>query len=185
MLLYGWLQVSRMVPGLALSIDREGHMHSFCCTEAGSLWAGHHVATLIKNQIAKWNETMKGNFIVLCVRFITNGAEEMPANWWSFKLWAAFLPLPPGQARLCLDSSIIHSSKLLQSELFMYAYLNIYSEKNLLLEYRQIWVNGNWRYRSFVKWSCWSLWHVQAGGICMQWANLYDWSWSMVLCYLQ
>ncbi|THU49305.1 hypothetical protein C4D60_Mb06t08150 [Musa balbisiana] len=46
-------EVSRMVPGLALSIEREGHMHSFCCTEAGSLWAGHHVATLIKNQIAK------------------------------------------------------------------------------------------------------------------------------------
>ncbi|XP_064967962.1 uncharacterized protein LOC135582277 isoform X1 [Musa acuminata AAA Group] len=46
-------EVSRMVPGLALSIEREGHMHAFCCTEAGSSWAGHHVATLIKNQIAK------------------------------------------------------------------------------------------------------------------------------------
>ncbi|URE08874.1 hypothetical protein MUK42_23024 [Musa troglodytarum] len=46
-------EVSRMVPGLALSIEREGHMHAFCCTEAGSLWTGRHVATLIKNQIAK------------------------------------------------------------------------------------------------------------------------------------
>ncbi|XP_074579092.1 uncharacterized protein LOC141835603 [Curcuma longa] len=45
--------VSRQVPGLALAVEREGHMHAFCCTQAGSSWVGHHVASLIRNQIAK------------------------------------------------------------------------------------------------------------------------------------
>ncbi|XP_042376703.1 lipid droplet-associated hydrolase-like isoform X1 [Zingiber officinale] len=46
-------EVSRQVPGLALAVEREGHMHAFCCTQAGSSWVGHHVASLIRNQIAK------------------------------------------------------------------------------------------------------------------------------------
>nr|XP_029118378.1 lipid droplet-associated hydrolase isoform X2 [Elaeis guineensis] len=45
-------EVSRQVPGIALSIEREGHTHSYCCTEAGSAWVARHVADLIKNQIS-------------------------------------------------------------------------------------------------------------------------------------
>ncbi|KAF5750566.1 UPF0554 protein-like isoform X2 [Tripterygium wilfordii] len=45
-------EISKKVPGIALSIEREGHTHSFCCTEAGSVWVAQHVASLIKNQIS-------------------------------------------------------------------------------------------------------------------------------------
>lgn len=45
-------EVSRQVPGIALSIEREGHTHGFCCTEAGSAWVARHVVDLIKNQIS-------------------------------------------------------------------------------------------------------------------------------------
>ncbi|XP_020110205.1 lipid droplet-associated hydrolase-like isoform X5 [Ananas comosus] len=44
-------EVSTRVPGIALSIEREGHTHGCCCTEAGSIWVAHHVSNLIKNQI--------------------------------------------------------------------------------------------------------------------------------------
>nr|CAD1824584.1 unnamed protein product [Ananas comosus var. bracteatus] len=44
-------EVSTRVPGIALSIEREGHTHGYCCTEAGSVWVACHVANLIKNQI--------------------------------------------------------------------------------------------------------------------------------------
>ncbi|GAB2235908.1 hypothetical protein Droror1_Dr00026353 [Drosera rotundifolia] len=41
-------KISKQVPGVSLSIEREGHMHAFSCSEAGSLWAAQHVASLIK-----------------------------------------------------------------------------------------------------------------------------------------
>ncbi|XP_012074352.1 lipid droplet-associated hydrolase isoform X2 [Jatropha curcas] len=44
-------EIAKQVPGITLSIEREGHTHSFCCTEAGSSWVAQHVANLIKNQI--------------------------------------------------------------------------------------------------------------------------------------
>ncbi|XP_024026824.1 lipid droplet-associated hydrolase isoform X3 [Morus notabilis] len=46
-------KISRQVPDIALSIEREGHTHAFCCTEAGSTWVAHHVASLINNQISR------------------------------------------------------------------------------------------------------------------------------------
>ncbi|XP_034694699.1 lipid droplet-associated hydrolase isoform X2 [Vitis riparia] len=45
-------EISKQAPDVALSIEREGHSHAFCCTEAGSLWVAQHVANLIKNQIS-------------------------------------------------------------------------------------------------------------------------------------
>ncbi|XP_062112568.1 uncharacterized protein LOC133823735 isoform X2 [Humulus lupulus] len=45
-------EISRQVPDIVLSLEREGHTHAFCCTEAGSTWVAQHVATLIKNQIS-------------------------------------------------------------------------------------------------------------------------------------
>lgn len=45
-------QISKQAPGVSLSIEREGHTHSFCCTEAGSEWVAHHVASLIKKKIS-------------------------------------------------------------------------------------------------------------------------------------
>ncbi|KAK7284806.1 hypothetical protein RJT34_19559 [Clitoria ternatea] len=45
-------EISKQVPGIAVSIERENHTHGFCCTEAGSLWVAQHVANLIKNQMA-------------------------------------------------------------------------------------------------------------------------------------
>ncbi|MBA0776540.1 hypothetical protein Gotri_011523, partial [Gossypium trilobum] len=35
-------EVSRQASGIALSIEREGHTHGFCCTEAGSIWVARH-----------------------------------------------------------------------------------------------------------------------------------------------
>ncbi|WOL12744.1 lipid droplet-associated hydrolase isoform X1 [Canna indica] len=46
-------EVSGQVPNLGLSVEREGHTHAFCCTEAGSFWVADYVATLIRNQIPK------------------------------------------------------------------------------------------------------------------------------------
>ncbi|XP_017977731.1 PREDICTED: lipid droplet-associated hydrolase isoform X2 [Theobroma cacao] len=45
-------EISKQASGIALSIEREGHTHGFCCTEAGSLWVARHVASLIKNKLA-------------------------------------------------------------------------------------------------------------------------------------
>ncbi|KAK9289938.1 hypothetical protein L1049_008100 [Liquidambar formosana] len=63
-------EISRQVPDVALSIEREGHLHSFCCSEAGSLWVAQHVASLIKSQTSsssqsgisfKQTSTLNGN----------------------------------------------------------------------------------------------------------------------------
>uniref|UniRef100_A0A6N2LSY7 AB hydrolase-1 domain-containing protein n=1 Tax=Salix viminalis TaxID=40686 RepID=A0A6N2LSY7_SALVM len=43
-------EISKQAPGISLSIEREGHTHGFCCTEAGSEWVAHHVASLIKKK---------------------------------------------------------------------------------------------------------------------------------------
>ncbi|KAE8717054.1 putative catalytic [Hibiscus syriacus] len=45
-------EVSRQAPGIGLSIEREGHTHGFCCSEAGSIWVARHAAGLIKNKLA-------------------------------------------------------------------------------------------------------------------------------------
>ncbi|KAK9921412.1 hypothetical protein M0R45_029922 [Rubus argutus] len=45
-------EIAKQVPDAALSIEREGHTHGFCCTEAGSLWVAEHVASLIKNKVS-------------------------------------------------------------------------------------------------------------------------------------
>ncbi|MQM08101.1 hypothetical protein Taro_040952, partial [Colocasia esculenta] len=47
--LFEEVKISRQVPSVALSVEREGHTHAFCCTEAGSLWVANHVVSLIKN----------------------------------------------------------------------------------------------------------------------------------------
>jgi hypothetical protein len=56
-------QISKQVPGISLSIEREGHTHSFCCTEAGSEWVAHHVASLIKKKISSWGKKVNCLFI--------------------------------------------------------------------------------------------------------------------------
>ncbi|XXG88512.1 hypothetical protein AAC387_Pa12g0706 [Persea americana] len=43
-------QICKQVPDVAISIEREGHTHSFSCTEAGSIWVARHVVNLIRNQ---------------------------------------------------------------------------------------------------------------------------------------
>jgi hypothetical protein len=43
-------EISKQVPGIALSIER-GHKHAFSCTEAGSSCVAKYVANLIKNQL--------------------------------------------------------------------------------------------------------------------------------------
>ncbi|KAK7396742.1 hypothetical protein VNO78_17900 [Psophocarpus tetragonolobus] len=49
-------EISKQVPGIVISIERENHTHGFCCTEAGSLWVAQHVANLIRNQTACSNQ---------------------------------------------------------------------------------------------------------------------------------
>ncbi|XP_017416185.1 uncharacterized protein LOC108327031 isoform X4 [Vigna angularis] len=49
-------EISKQVPGVAVSIERENHTHGFCCTEAGSLWVAQHVANCIKKQTACTNQ---------------------------------------------------------------------------------------------------------------------------------
>uniref|UniRef100_A0A0E0JTV6 Lipid droplet-associated hydrolase n=1 Tax=Oryza punctata TaxID=4537 RepID=A0A0E0JTV6_ORYPU len=44
-------EISKRAPGVALSVETEGHTHGYCCTEAGSFWAADYVANLIKDQI--------------------------------------------------------------------------------------------------------------------------------------
>lgn len=48
-------EISKQVPGIALSIEREGHTHSFSCTLAGSKWVADYAANLINPQITKSN----------------------------------------------------------------------------------------------------------------------------------
>ncbi|CAI0391197.1 unnamed protein product [Linum tenue] len=43
-------EIAKQVPKVPLAIEREGHSHSFCCTEVGSMWVARHVATLLKAQ---------------------------------------------------------------------------------------------------------------------------------------
>ncbi|KAK6942551.1 Lipid droplet-associated hydrolase [Dillenia turbinata] len=42
-------EIANQVPNVNLYLEREGHTHSFCCNEAGSIWVAQHVANLIKN----------------------------------------------------------------------------------------------------------------------------------------
>nr|DAD48428.1 TPA_asm: hypothetical protein HUJ06_018365 [Nelumbo nucifera] len=44
-------EITKQVPDVALTIEREGHTHAFCCSEAGSLWVAYHVVSLINRQI--------------------------------------------------------------------------------------------------------------------------------------
>ncbi|KAK1300096.1 hypothetical protein QJS10_CPB13g01372 [Acorus calamus] len=44
-------KISTRVPEISLSIEREGHTHAFCCTNAGSVWVASHVVRLIKHRI--------------------------------------------------------------------------------------------------------------------------------------
>lgn len=44
-------EISKQVPDISLSIEKEGHDHAFSCTEAGSTWVAKHVAGLIKKHL--------------------------------------------------------------------------------------------------------------------------------------
>lgn len=44
-------EISKRAPGVALSVETEGHTHGYCCTEAGSFWVADYVANLIKSQM--------------------------------------------------------------------------------------------------------------------------------------
>lgn len=46
-------EISKQAPGIALSIEEEGHTHAFSCTEAGALWVAQHVARLIKDHVSR------------------------------------------------------------------------------------------------------------------------------------
>lgn len=48
-------EISKRVPGVALSVEREGHTHAFSCTESGSIWVAHYVASLIRSQVPTRN----------------------------------------------------------------------------------------------------------------------------------
>lgn len=49
-------EISKKIPEITLAIEREGHSHSFCCTEAGSVWVAEHIASLIKARILNSNQ---------------------------------------------------------------------------------------------------------------------------------
>ncbi|KAG7027176.1 hypothetical protein SDJN02_11187, partial [Cucurbita argyrosperma subsp. argyrosperma] len=40
-------EISKQIPEMDVSVEREGHTHAFCCSEAGSLYIAQHVASLI------------------------------------------------------------------------------------------------------------------------------------------
>ncbi|KAF5176380.1 Lipid droplet-associated hydrolase [Thalictrum thalictroides] len=43
-------EISKQAPEVALSIEREGHTHGFCCYVAGSVWVADHVVSIIKSR---------------------------------------------------------------------------------------------------------------------------------------
>ncbi|XP_022963429.1 lipid droplet-associated hydrolase isoform X1 [Cucurbita moschata] len=45
-------EIWKQIPEMDVSVEREGHTHAFCCSEAGSLYIAQHVASLIKNHIS-------------------------------------------------------------------------------------------------------------------------------------
>ncbi|XP_044507446.1 lipid droplet-associated hydrolase isoform X2 [Mangifera indica] len=45
-------EISKQAPDITLSIEREGHSHTFCCTQAGSSWVAGHVANLIRKKVS-------------------------------------------------------------------------------------------------------------------------------------
>ncbi|XP_048127508.1 lipid droplet-associated hydrolase isoform X2 [Rhodamnia argentea] len=49
-------EISKKIPEITLAIEREGHSHSFCCTEAGSVWVAEHITSLIKARILNSNQ---------------------------------------------------------------------------------------------------------------------------------
>ncbi|XP_078433880.1 alpha/beta-Hydrolases superfamily protein isoform X1 [Wolffia australiana] len=44
-------EISKQAPDVHLAVEKEGHTHAFCCTDAGSVWVADHVASLIKIRI--------------------------------------------------------------------------------------------------------------------------------------
>jgi hypothetical protein len=44
------VQISKKVPELHVATEREGHLHAFCCTKAGSRWVARFAADTIFNQ---------------------------------------------------------------------------------------------------------------------------------------
>lgn len=45
-----FFQISRRIPGIDLSVEREGWTHGFSCTMAGSVWVAQYVADIIRNK---------------------------------------------------------------------------------------------------------------------------------------
>jgi len=43
-------EMSKKVPELNVATEREGHLHAFCCTKAGSNWVARYAANTIFNQ---------------------------------------------------------------------------------------------------------------------------------------
>ncbi|GMN39520.1 hypothetical protein TIFTF001_008748 [Ficus carica] len=46
-------EISRQVPGIVVSIEREGHGHCFCGSTDGSTWVARHVTALINKQLSR------------------------------------------------------------------------------------------------------------------------------------
>ncbi|XP_038881163.1 lipid droplet-associated hydrolase [Benincasa hispida] len=45
-------EISKQVPEIDLSVEREGHSHAFCCSEAASLYIAQYVASLVKKHLS-------------------------------------------------------------------------------------------------------------------------------------
>ncbi|KAI3874509.1 hypothetical protein MKX03_004839 [Papaver bracteatum] len=56
-------EISKQVPNVALSIEKEGHTHSFSCTEAGSVWVADHVVSVIKHQLQVKADRVKDTMV--------------------------------------------------------------------------------------------------------------------------
>ncbi|RZC78563.1 hypothetical protein C5167_002794 [Papaver somniferum] len=56
-------EISKKVPNVALSIEKEGHTHSFSCTEAGSVWLADHVVSVIKHQLQVKADRVKDTMV--------------------------------------------------------------------------------------------------------------------------
>ncbi|KAL5739944.1 hypothetical protein ACOSQ2_029124 [Xanthoceras sorbifolium] len=57
-------EIAKQAPDIALSIEREGHTHAFCCTQAGSLWVADYVTNLIKNKTSSSSQIQDRNVVL-------------------------------------------------------------------------------------------------------------------------
>ncbi|KAJ6749984.1 hypothetical protein OIU85_000594 [Salix viminalis] len=59
-------QISKLVPDISLSAEREGHAHNFSCSGAGSGWVARHVTSLVKSQISEIRSDSLHPILIVC-----------------------------------------------------------------------------------------------------------------------